>query len=670
MIDRGFRYYPALKLAVPYAAGILLADCLASGPALPLALMIVGLGLLAVSRSAPVPLRLPALALMLVASGMLSFAVRADRSAGTPDGRADAAEVIGVVDAEPVARNGRVEILLRADSIFYGNVVAHPAGRLLARLPDTGTGSRIGLERGDRCAIEGSLAVPRGPVNPGAPDYAAALRARGVTLLLDADRASSLTRIGRADPGPVDRFMETIRRGARRFAERDVGGEEGDIVRALLLGEQQLIDQETRDAFMRTGTIHVLSVSGLHVGIIALGLFVIVSWIPDRRLQLPIFAAAIALYVVIAGAGPSIVRAAIMAVAFLAARTASRVARPLNTLGLAALVMLAADPAALFDLGFQLSFASVAGILILYAPMRSGIFSRAPWLSGNVLLRRIVEMLLLSVAAQLFTLPLIVHRFGYLSVGGLIANVAVVPLISLALGAAAVGALVSALPLPLASWFGASAYLAIVAAEKIVLWCAALPFAGVELRPFTAPGAAVLAAATLRLALALRPAQAALRSIAYVSILVSILLLDPFLDPLGRFDARSLALLACGRLTVVVTAGAGDSLRAVVAGASPRDSAVIARNVEWLRRRVGAAAARIVAIDSLDARDADLVLLTTRPRVAVCRGLPLLLTSTAQRRLRIVSAGGAPVLEVPMRAKLEEGLVARFNGQWEMIRWR
>src|SRR5207248_797073 len=98
----------------------------------------------------------------------------------------------------------------------------------------------------------------------------------------------------------------------RQFADDFVDREEGDIMRARLLGEKQYIDETTRDAFMRTGTVHLLAVSGLHVMVIALVLFALLSWIPNRMAQLVIYSLLLSFYALMAGAGLSIARAVIV----------------------------------------------------------------------------------------------------------------------------------------------------------------------------------------------------------------------------------------------------------------------------------------------------------------------------------------------------------------------
>jgi competence protein ComEC len=322
MIPLGWKYYPALKTLLPLACGIVLSRLLALPVGWLLAALALATAWLAIEIRRGGGNAIPAVPSIVLVSGALLYAVGPGSATTRLEGLHIAdVEIIGRVVAESVHRKNRIEYVVDCDSLLYRNSSVRPGAKALLRLYDTATDLRELPAYGDRISVIVTLTVPAPPSMPGSFDYAGYLRSRGIEFICSAGRASSICTIRRNDLSAIERIVLPIRRSAREFAREMVGGEEGDIVRALLLGEREDIDPSTREAFVRTGTVHVLAVSGLHVGVIAIGLFVLVSWIPNRSAQPLIYALAIALYVAVAGDWPSILRAAIMAVAFMTARS-------------------------------------------------------------------------------------------------------------------------------------------------------------------------------------------------------------------------------------------------------------------------------------------------------------------------------------------------------------
>lgn len=671
MLDRHWKFHPALKLALPFAAGIALARLAEPSPGQLMILLCCTLALLLLGMIRErIGVVIPMFATIILC-GALHYALRApspvDRLAGAS---VRDAELIGRVAGEPVLRANRIDIPIECDSIIYRSSVAHPATTVLLRLYDTTQFDPALLPRhGDHISAVGLLTVPSPPGNPGEFDYAAYLGAYGIDITFATSRARTIQIFERDDLTLLERIVLPMRRVARDFTRRYVRGEEGDIVRALLLGEREYIDPETRDLFMRTGTVHVLSVSGLHVGVIALALFVTVSWIQSRSAQLFIFLVTLGLYTVVAGGGASIVRASLMAAAFVIARSAHRIPRPLNTLGVAALLILLMSPGALFDVGCQLSFASMAGIVLLYGRGEHALTERIPLLRRHYLLRYPMQALLLTASAQIFTLPLILYHFGYLSLISFIINIPVIPLFSIALGAAAAGAIAMPLVPALASWLGGSAYMAVRLAELITWWGGSSMPTGVDLGTVAAPGCVLLGIGVLYLSFARTVRQAMLRSVAFVLLGTSVLLADHLLDPLRHRDALTLALIPA-RHGIVAARVLGDSIT-IYGAARSLDSGLLRHTGEALRKRVGAVHVRAVRIDSIDAiAHGEILTINDHPREVAPHGMPVILSMTTRRPLGIVEAGGEKLLQVPLGMKLEEAVVLRHDRGWKIVDWR
>ncbi len=283
---------------------------------------------------------------------------------------------------------------------------------------------------GDELAIEGSLEPLRS--RPGAEfDYAAYLRRSGVHALLRADavNATGGRRAGLAG------LVDSLRRRAEAGVEAGLEPGSAALARGVVLGQDELISERVSDDFKDSGLAHLLAVSGQNVTLLAiLALPLLAALGLGRVTRLLGVIGLIALYVPLTGAGPSIMRAGAMGVAGAVAALAGRPASRWYALLLAAAFTLVMDPRAWLDPGWQLSFAAVAGILGLAAPLTAAL-GRLP--------QPLPAALAVTVAATLATAPLMAHHFGRLSLVSLFANLialpAVAPLMWLGMLSAAAG---------------------------------------------------------------------------------------------------------------------------------------------------------------------------------------------------------------------------------------
>ena len=202
--------------------------------------------------------------------------------------------------------------------------------------------------------------------------------------------------------------------------------ESKQIALALLLGQKESLDKDIKQAYSETGTLHILAVSGLHVGIIysilLLPLAAFRQGHPLRQGYLVLVVALIWVYAAMTGFSPSVIRAAAMFSLFTAGQMRKRRPSVWNILAFSALLMLAMDPDVRLDLGFQLSYLAVAGIVGLQP-----IILRL-WQPKNRVSEYIWQMASVTLAAQLVTTPLTIHYFHTFPSYFLLANLLVVPL--------------------------------------------------------------------------------------------------------------------------------------------------------------------------------------------------------------------------------------------------
>lgn len=198
------------------------------------------------------------------------------------------------------------------------------------------------------------------------------------------------------------------------------------VVRAMVLGDKSQLSKDLRNDYSLSGASHLLALSGLHLSIIYALLSMVAfrmrrHWTGQVAILLAIWG-----YVLLVGMMPSVVRAALMITIYSFATILGRDRLSVNTWALAAVVMLLVSPQSLWDLGFQMSFLAVLSILLVVPMLTSAPFLQP--LRSRRVERWLVDMLAVSLAAQVGTMPLIAHVFGRVAVYGMLVNVVAVPL--------------------------------------------------------------------------------------------------------------------------------------------------------------------------------------------------------------------------------------------------
>ena len=346
------------------------------------------------------------------------------------------------------------------------------AGKLLAWLPRS-----VELKAGDRIRFTARLDEPQ---DFDGFAYRAYLARQGISAVA---RVYELEVVGR-EPNPVATVALGLRAVLLDGLQRTVPEPAAALAAGILLGVRSGIDQEIEDSFTTSGLTHVVAISGWNIAIVAAAVGSLSTPLrrrPGGRWISPVvMSAAIGFYVLLTGAGPSVVRAALMAGAMLVARVGGSRSHAASALMLAALIMLVAAPAVLWDVGFQLSLLATAGLIIAAEPIAARL---AGW---PAILR---EPISLTLAAQITTLPVILFNFDRLSLIAPLANVIVVPLVPLVMLAAAlaavVGALHAAVTLPVVGdalvWLvGGAAWLYVSAMIAAAGVTSAFPYAAVD----------------------------------------------------------------------------------------------------------------------------------------------------------------------------------------------
>lgn len=280
----------------------------------------------------------------------------------------------------------------------------------------------MSLVSGDRVLLK----APIGPIDrvadPGGFDRARWAAAQGIGHEAFVEK-EKWVRVGHEDRffGFFDGWRSAV---AGWFDGMRIDEGQKGLVKALILGVRNDIGTEQRDAFARSGTMHVLAVSGMHVGLIYWILSKSLVWLGNRRAARwgrgVLVLTCLWLFAGLAGGSPSIVRAAIMFSVFTVADSSGRPSEPLNSIGFAALVLLLLDPSMLWQLGFLLSFLAVLGIIVFYKPLMQ------LWSPRTFVAHYFWSAVCVTLAAQIATTPVSMLAFGAFPTWFLPANLVVV----------------------------------------------------------------------------------------------------------------------------------------------------------------------------------------------------------------------------------------------------
>ncbi|HET6744607.1 MAG TPA: ComEC/Rec2 family competence protein [Candidatus Limnocylindria bacterium] len=442
----------------------------------PLLLLVAGLAAIALAR----PFgwrRLAVLGVLLIGAGIGSWRGAA---AALPVGPGSVASLVGessrpltatVVD-DPRPRGERQQVVV--DQVIVGDTSGPPQpalGRILLWLPRS-----LAVAAGDELRFEARLEEPRDFDGFAYSEY---LARQGIAATASVRQVTVLAH----RLGPVPDTLRGTRGGLLSGLNRLIPEPEAALAAGILLGVRSGIDPAINDAFARAGLTHVVAISGWNIAIVAA--LAAAAARPLKRLPRGQWSAAaaavgaVAAYVVLTGASPSVVRAALMAGGLLLARLGGSRSHAMSALVLAALAMVIAAPTVVWDVGFQLSALATAGLIGFGAGFEARL---ARW---PAILR---EPVALTMAAQVATLPVILLNFERLSLVAPLANVLVVPLVPLVMLTAAVAALVgashSALPLvgDVAAWAsGGAAWLYLRLMVLAGQLAAAVPLASIDL---------------------------------------------------------------------------------------------------------------------------------------------------------------------------------------------
>jgi competence protein ComEC len=382
-------------------------------------------------------------AVATVATGTFGIKLRTDMVATPMLVRETTTSVTGwVAEAEASARGGTRLVILVHD------IEGLPPASTPATVRVTVRSKAGGIAVGDALTMRARLSPPSGPVLPGGYDFARGAFYEGLGGIGFAYGAAQSADIGDAPLAiRIEEPVASLRATIRGRVVEALPGDNGKIAAALIMGDQGGISEPAQEAMRASGLGHVLSISGLHMALVAGSAFWLIRALlalsPSLALRYPIkkWAAAAALavaafYLAISGAGVATVRAFIMLAIMLLAILADRRAITLRNVAIAALAILLIEPESLLSASFQMSFAATVALVAGYEAITEHRDRRVSVeASGNRVSAKvsawIVGLFLTSLIAGFATTPFAVFHFQRLAPLSLLANLAAMPAVGL-----------------------------------------------------------------------------------------------------------------------------------------------------------------------------------------------------------------------------------------------
>lgn len=380
--------------------------------------------------------------------------------------------LMGVISSPPDLRDDQIYLRIAADRIFDGSATYEVTGSALVTVPrDTE------VAYGDYVSVAGTL------LEPGDFDqfsYTSFLARQGIHSLM---RQGTLMVVEPRAVSDVVVWLIQLRDSARSIILNALPQPQSGLLVGILLGNERYLSPQVAQDFSRTGLSHIIAISGFNMAVLSGAALALLRPLHHRRpvLAVGLTIGLLGLYTIYVGAGASVMRAAVMCSLLLIAPLVQRRVYLPASIAAAALFLTLLDPFALWDVGFQLSFAAVLGLTIWLPPIQRltgrWIERQLRWEPTRQLARWLSDLLLVTLVAQAATLPLLLAYFQQVSLVSLWVNVLVLPVQAAVLVLGLVALLVSVAVPALGQLGFAFVYLLLTWTIAIVQAFAALPLA-------------------------------------------------------------------------------------------------------------------------------------------------------------------------------------------------
>jgi len=321
----------------------------------------------------------------------------------------------GKIISDPVMQPNKLSFILEAKKLETGEYRQGVCGKVLVKISKK-KAEGLNFFYGDKLLLEGKLYQPY-------------LRRKGTYVILSVRISDTIRKIKSRQGNPLVYFALKIRQRLKRIVNENLSILAAAIINAVLLGQRSGLPKEIMEVLANTGTVHIIAISGLHLGIVAFIVLIALKLIRiDKRLRYIVTIFILFFYCILTGSNLPVVRATIMATILLLGYGIRRQVNIYNSLCLALLIILLFSPGQLFGVSLQLSFTSIF-FLIWLAPKISSLFPQH--LKEKNYLRLLINLFCSSLAVWLGLLPIISYYFKIISPVTILANMIVVPYMTL-----------------------------------------------------------------------------------------------------------------------------------------------------------------------------------------------------------------------------------------------
>lgn len=478
--------YPFVRILIPFALGVWFCVNLPSLQLAPMTVVFVAFALLAMAALTAFVLKSyrfnwvfgTIMACYLVMAGYALTRVHESETSKDyfRNFETDASCYVARIYDDPVEKANSIRAVLSLEYQFGDSLPSRAVtGKVMAYFSKTD--SAFALHYGDLVAIPTPIRELQPPLNPEEFDYRTYLLRKGITgqtYLKDEDWID--LEVNNANPlyAFSYRFRNTLLSSLHRSGLND---DEFAVASAILLGYDDKLADEVRKSYVAAGSMHILCVSGMHVGIIYLLANLLLGFLNRKKwqktLKQVLLLALIWFYALIAGLSPSILRASLMISFVIIGEVIHRKGFVINSIAASAFILLCINPNNLFEIGFQLSYAAVIGIVVLQRPIYSWFVIK------NKLLDKIWNVTAVALSAQIATIPFTLFYFNQFTTYFWLSNLFMTPISFIVV--------ISGMVLLLVSWIpyvnvlvGYLVWGSVYVMNAIVSWIERLPFSIVK----------------------------------------------------------------------------------------------------------------------------------------------------------------------------------------------
>jgi competence protein ComEC len=453
--------YPVIKVAILFVAGILSASFLQLGIYLVILLFLSALLLILSSKRFGQNSYYSILSFLI--AGLLvftlgNFLARDNAISYNPSitkiDKVKNTTAVGEITKIDLIRNNELIFYLAIDSLYSEEFFIKDKINILCKAKlDSKSILQLynELKTGNRLEVTGFYHRGKQKRNPGEFDYDAYLKAKEILGILSVDKINSIIILNYDTdyfPNVIHQIRKTIDWQIKKFHSPATAA----LLRGLLLADRGEIKYETKTQFINAGVVHVLAVSGLHVGYIIL-IFLFLFGRFNIYLRSILTITGLIFFMVLTGVPASVFRATVMSIVLIIAFLSNRSTNLINSISIAALIILVINPNEIYNPGFQLSFAAVLAIGILLPYMNKIIEN---WNVKNKFLKYLLLFCAVSLSAQIGTLPFTLLYFNKFSIIALLANFLVIPSIGFIIAASIVTLFFSSIIPFIAVYFAAA----------------------------------------------------------------------------------------------------------------------------------------------------------------------------------------------------------------------